>query len=425
NPTTEGVFTVNPTTGLVTFTPVNGFSGTVTVDYQVCDQNALCDIAKITVVINSVAGPDAINDSATTLVDTPVNIFVLSNDVPGATALNPTTVTFITGTEPNPTTVGTFTVSPAGVVTFTPITGFVGEATIDYQVCDLNSLCDIATITVNVILGTGNLYPALGFGTLAYEDLWPGKGDYDFNDLVIDYQFEITSNANNFVLEMIGTFVIKAFGASYENGFGFQLSSAINAADLTVTGYDLTEGFITLDANGTEAGQAKPTIIVYDNSYSQMQHPGIGIGVNTEISAPYVNPVTLTILIKFKLNTYTYNDLDISNFNPFLIINKNRSMEVHLPNYEPTSLADMTVFGTVEDNSNPGNGRYYLTDTNLPWAINIYERFDYPTEKQEILWAHLKFAEWAMSGGVQFPDWYKNLTGYRNNGLIYQIPIAK
>ncbi|MBS4062267.1 MAG: DUF4842 domain-containing protein, partial [Bacteroidetes bacterium] len=46
----------------------------------------------------------------------------------------------------------------------------------------------------------------------------------------------------------------------------------------------------------------------------------------------------------------------------------------------------------------------------------------YPLEKQEILWAHLKFAEWAMSGGTLFPDWYKNLTGYRNNSLIYQTP---
>jgi hypothetical protein len=33
-----------------------------------------------------------------------------------------------------------------------------------------------------------NFYPSEdGFGTLAFEDLWPGKGDFDFNDMVIDY----------------------------------------------------------------------------------------------------------------------------------------------------------------------------------------------------------------------------------------------
>ncbi|MBU1370939.1 MAG: LruC domain-containing protein, partial [Bacteroidetes bacterium] len=36
-------------------------------------------------------------------------------------------------------------------------------------------------------------------GTLAYEDLWPGKGDYDFNDLVIDYDFDITKNDEEIV----------------------------------------------------------------------------------------------------------------------------------------------------------------------------------------------------------------------------------
>lgn len=27
-------------------------------------------------------------------------------------------------------------------------------------------------------------------GTLAFKDLWPSKGDYDFNDLVVDYTYK-------------------------------------------------------------------------------------------------------------------------------------------------------------------------------------------------------------------------------------------
>jgi len=423
NPTTQGTFTVNPTTGLVTFTPVTGFTGTVTADYQVCDANALCDIATITVVVNTVAGPDAQNDAASTIMNTPVEIDVLQNDVVGVAAIDPASVTLVAGTEPDPATQGSFSVDPiTGKVTFTPVNGFLGNVSVNYQVCDLNGLCDIATITVTVIPGTDILYPATGFGTLAYEDLWPGKGDYDFNDLVIDYQFRVLINTNNNVESVTGTFIIKAFGASYENGFGFQLSDAIEPADLTVTGFELTESFIELESNGTESGLDIPTIIVYDNAYNQMEHPGIGIGVNTTPGAPYVTPDTLVIQIDFKPNTYSFNDLDIANFNPFLIVNKVRSHEVHLPYYAPTAKADAALFGQWEDNSNPASGRYYVNDKNLPWAINIYESFAYPIEKQEILWAHLKFAEWAMSGGVQFPDWYKNLAGYRNNTLIYQIP---
>ena len=423
DPATVGTFTSNPTTGLVTFTPVSGFVGTATINYQVCDVNALCDIAMITVTINSVAGPDAINDVASTIMNSAVDINVLTNEVAGVAAIDPTSVSLVPGTEPNASTHGTFTVDPvSGLVTFTPVNGFLGTVTIDYKVCDLNGLCDVATITVTVIPGTDINYPALGFGTLAYEDLWPGKGDYDFNDLVIDYQFNILINTSNNVEKVTATFIIKAFGASFENGFGFQLSDAIDPADLTVTGYELSESFIDLESNGTESGLDIPTIIVYDNAYNQMEHPGVGIGVNTTPGAPYVTPDTLVITIDFKPNTYSFNDLDISNFNPFLIVNKVRSHEVHLPYYPPTAKADAALFGQWEDDSNPATNRFYVNEKNLPWAINIYESFAYPIEKQEILWAHLKFAEWAMSGGVQFPDWYKNLSGYRNESLIYQVP---
>ncbi|MBK9291376.1 MAG: LruC domain-containing protein [Bacteroidetes bacterium] len=270
-----------------------------------------------------------------------------------------------------------------------------------------------------------NFFPATGYGTLAFEDLWPGKGDYDFNDLVLDYRFELVSNTGNYVDLIIGKFKIRAFGASFENGFGFQLSSNINADDLFVEGTSLTENYISLNANGTEAGQSKPTIIVYDNAYNEMPYPGTGIGVNTDPSASYVEPVELEIRIYLPANTYTAAQVDIGNFNPFIIVNNVRSHEVHLPYYPPTDLADMSLFGQWEDDSNPATGRWYVTDKNHPWAINIYESFDYPIEKQDILGVHLKFAEWAMSGGVQFPDWYKNLPGYRNSSLIYQVPSGK
>ena len=34
-------------------------------------------------------------------------------------------------------------------------------------------------------------------GTLAFEDIWPGGGDYDLNDVMIEYNRNITFDANN------------------------------------------------------------------------------------------------------------------------------------------------------------------------------------------------------------------------------------
>lgn len=315
---------------------------------------------------------------------------------------------------------------PLQSIEIDPVDGDI-EVVINYVTIDNAGFesAEAGTVTIPFsgdIITIENYYPATGYGTLAFEDLWPAKGDYDFNDLVIDYQFVIVTNTSNLVESVTGTFIIKAFGASYENGFGFQLSENISQNDIEVSGYSLTEDYISLNDKGIEAGQSKPTIIVFDNAFGQMAHPGVGIGVNTEPNAPYVEPVTLVIEIDFKPNTYSYNDLDISNFNPFLIVNKVRGVEVHLPHYPPTDLVDANRFGEWDDDSNPAMGRYYVSANELPWAINIYERFDYPIEKQEIIQAHLKFAEWAISGGQFFPDWFKNLNGYRNNSLIYQIP---
>ena len=266
-----------------------------------------------------------------------------------------------------------------------------------------------------------NFYPAGGFGSLAYEDLWPGRGDYDFNDLIIDYQFKTVTNASNYIVETYSTFVVKAFGAYFKNGFGFQFANNnIAAADIvSVTGYDLQEGYIALEANGIETGQSIPTIIVYDNAYNILQHTGNSIGVNTEILAPYVTPDTLNILIDYTNNTYSLAELDIPNFNPFIMVDMVREIEVHLPDYLPTDRADQTLFGTIDDDTNPANDKYYKTVSNLPWAINIPETFEYPIEKKDITAVYLKFAQWAESGGTLFQDWYKDEPGYRNNSFIY------
>ena len=366
-------------------------------------------------------GPHAVDDNTTTTLNTAIPITVLTNDTKGSSDIVVTSVTLVSGTGPE-STVGVFTVDqPTGVVTFTPANGYLGTASIKYQILDGNGISSQATITVTVTPSLINNFPATGFGTLAFEDLWPAKGDYDMNDLVLDYRFQITTNAINKVEKIVGTFMIKAFGASMENGFGFQLPGISNASDLAVTGYNLTDGYIQLNENGTEKNQAKPTIIVYDNAFKQMTSPG-GTGVNTDPGQPYVMPKTLTITINVKPNTYSYTDLDISNFNPFLIVNKVRGVEVHLPDYAPTSLANPGLFGTVDDKSNPTLNKYYKTANNLPWAINFVESFDYPKEKIDIIQTYLHFGEWVTSGGTLFTDWYKNLTGYRNTGNIYQHP---
>ena len=269
-------------------------------------------------------------------------------------------------------------------------------------------------------------------GTLAYEDLWPGKGDYDFNDLVIDYDFAINKDNQEKVQSINATFVVKAFGASYHNGFGFTLPTVSPDAIVSVSGYNVINSTVfNIASNGLENNQSKATIIVFDDVRRVMPQTTGGIGVNTQLEYNYNEPVTIVVNIVFANNAITYSELNIGSFNPFLVVNTEidgapgeRGWEIHLPNYEPSDLMNTSLLGQWEDNSSAAAGRYFVTADNLPWAINIAEEFDWVIEFQDITGAFNHFAEWAQSGGTNYQDWYKNLSGYRNDDKIYPTQIG-
>lgn len=249
------------------------------------------------------------------------------------------------------------------------------------------------------------------YGTLAFEDLWPAKGDYDFNDLVIDYNFNRISNAQNEVVTLRGKFAVRAIGASFKNGFGFTIEGLDPSAIASVTGTSYTENYIQTNSNGTEADQSSATIIVFDNAWEH------GHG-NTRSDQDFVAPDTITVDIT--LNTpIPADDFGIAPFNPFIIVNMERGKEVHLPDYAPSDLVDASYFGQNFDDSQPSIGKYYKTVDNLPWAINFPSKFAYPLETKSIDIAHLKFISWVLSNGDEFRDWYKDLDGYRNDANMY------
>jgi len=267
------------------------------------------------------------------------------------------------------------------------------------------------------LLAHANYYPASGTGTLVFEDLWPGKGDFDFNDLVLGYRFTILTDASDNVVKVLGKFTGRANGALQLNGFAFQLPDAtFNTANVTVTGYGLhTPSMITLDANGFEMGQSKPTVIVFEDNYDYM-----GGYVNTQLGKPYVTPFELNVDMTVNSGTYTAADFSIATWNPFLIINLTRGYELHLKNRPPTDLVNPAYFGLADDASNPLTSQYYVTKTFIPWALDFPVYFDYATEMANFTEAYLHFQAWAESNGALFTDWYTNTgAGYRNNTIIY------
>jgi len=256
------------------------------------------------------------------------------------------------------------------------------------------------------------------YGTLAYEDLWPSKGDYDFNDLVIDYNFNEITNSVNEIVQIDASFTITAVGASVPNGFGFELALPSGGVS-NVTGANLQENIINLSASNTELGQTNATIIVFDNAFNVFNENHVRF-INTVPVYPTETPASITVSVMLA-NPINILNFPLPPYNPFIFINKERGREVHLPGYPPTSLANANYFGTDDDDTDISIGKYYKSVSNLPWAMHLPVSFDYPIEKKAIIDGHLMFDQWVQSDGYSFMDWYENRPGYRNTSNIFNM----
>jgi len=257
----------------------------------------------------------------------------------------------------------------------------------------------------------------IGWGSLAFEDLWPSQGDYDFNDLVVNYRFTQIANAQNNVVRLEAKFRVKAIGASFRNGFGFKMD--IDPALISsVTGTNLTENYISLDAKGLESGHSSgATVIVFDDAFDNIPKAGSGRYINTERGQPISVGNEISIVITF-VNPIDPSLIGSAPFNPFIIVDGVRGREVHLADYAPTDLADPSFFNSIHDATNLGTGITYRNENNLPWAINIIHEFRYPEENKAVNTAYNHFNSWAQSSGVSYKDWYKDASGYRNTGNL-------
>jgi hypothetical protein len=255
----------------------------------------------------------------------------------------------------------------------------------------------------------GGLEPA----NIAFEDLWPAQGDYDFNDLVISYRVIKRLNGAGLVESMDYIYSVTNIGAGYNNGFAIEIEGVNASAISSVTGQRNGNTGATQGANGA--------VIRFFNS------------ANSFLNVP----TTLTINFDPAIvSGASAGELDVPPFNPFLIENGDATYEVHLPDGPYTGTTQPTVIPVFYPSLLPagsnddGNGDYKVaagvtldippvTDMeNMPWAINISGSFVPPLPGAFIIQGHLKFLTWAQSGGTSEVDWFLDDTGHRDNSYL-------
>jgi LruC domain-containing protein len=248
--------------------------------------------------------------------------------------------------------------------------------------------------------------------------MWPKKGDYDFNDLVVYFRTTRVLNANNKVVDLKQNLTIGAVGASFDNGFGFQLDEVTSSAVKNVSGNVLSRNLVMQNANKTEGGHTKAVIIAFDSPEPLIKRTAGPMFNTVKSSSPGTStPLDLTITF---LTPQDEEKVAQKNINPFLFINRNRGREVHLSDYQPTALADTKLLGTGDDASNPNAKRYYKTRQNFPWALEVPNRFRQPAETVNITEAFNFFSKWVTTRGAQHDDWFEEKSGYINADKVYR-----
>lgn len=230
-------------------------------------------------------------------------------------------------------------------------------------------------------------------GIYAFEDLWPKAGDYDMNDVLVQYTYQKTFNVYNEILKEAFIFkpLVSTSQAVYNNGLAFRMKDA---------GSVVTEDAVK--SNSSE--EFTPATLKHESGNVIL----LTEGVKTNPTAQYKVSVNYQKGQKLKETA-----IDAFIYRPST---DNTRLEVHCPMERPTDQVNVSLFGQEDDRSEPDKGIYYVSDKNnvYPFAFylsnatekDIAPLLDPNNEKTPISDLYPKFIDWARNNGTN-TDWYK------------------
>ena len=253
----------------------------------------------------------------------------------------------------------------------------------------VDAITDIPTVDPDDDKTT--IKPALK-GTFVFEDLWPSKGDYDMNDVMVRYSYGKTFDINNIYSE---TFVFKTFAnvAANTNGLAFRLTTDGTVSSAT---------FAVRKAGETEFTEKDLQYEATDNVYILTDNVKDNVGEEYRVTVNYEEKSPATRQ---------------SDAEAFIFKNEEngKRWEVHLPKHKPTSKVEPSYFGKGDDASKPSQGIYYVRNGAYPFAIflsganeeDLSKLLDRTNESVAIDQLYSGYSKWVESNGTENKDWYK------------------
>ncbi|AOP35054.1 LruC domain-containing protein [Leptospira tipperaryensis] len=223
-------------------------------------------------------------------------------------------------------------------------------------------------------------YPAEGYYTISYEDLFPNQGDADFNDYNVRVVFEEDWNAKGQVSRIRAKYTHVAKGAGYNHTLHLTIPGVTASSySLTRYAYDGT----TVENNFSGNDTAIQTLEILPKSNTTIPSSNTS---RSNTTFKIGKSAALEVVLQNAINRVT---LGAAPYDTFIkVINTNQ--EIHFPRrYFDSNGKDL-----------------YLDSTGFPWALLVTGNFLWPYESTDIRKSYPSFQSWYESMGNLNADWY-------------------
>lgn len=234
------------------------------------------------------------------------------------------------------------------------------------------------------------------FGMVMFEDLWPSNGDFDFNDTIVGYNYELVYGELEHLTAIRASFSVLAVGAGIHSGLALHLP--FPAAAVAQVHRRIGTGGVDVPVLRSSDGELVLRVIndlrasfTSDESF-----------INTRPSEAVRAPLTITLLIE--LNQPVDLPSGEAPFDVFLYWTHDPTHEIHRPMYAGTELMDTTLFGTMSDGST--ELRHFVNDRGVPFALDVPQSTLYPIEQRPIDWLYPDILAFGTSGGLSSRSYY-------------------
>lgn len=239
-----------------------------------------------------------------------------------------------------------------------------------------------------------------------FEDLYPSKGDYDFNDFVIGYNAEVfySQIRNAEILFNDGfkmSFQIRAIGGTtpYRPAIRLKGFAMKNIEGAKIEFHTTREG-ISMELL-KEGRRANDDVIFVINGTESLRSGGY---YNTDPEKPIDKDMPV-VTCEVTKDNFGFGNYDISlqyallaeelpRYFDFFIQNQDNLNEIHFKGFTPTGLGKQSP------------DTEFCSEENLVWGIAVPEEIAHPAERNDILNVYKGFKKWVTSGGQNNSNWY-------------------